>query len=79
MSDGIAYDDRYESKKAIREKPIMEIHSNRLPKRRMMSDYKYTEIVYDGRGNFINGREWRNKNMGDSHKLAESIHSDNKE
>lgn len=60
VSDGIAYDDRYESKKAIREKPIMEIHSNRLPKRKMMSDYKYTEIVYDGRGNFINGREYRN-------------------
>lgn len=46
VSDGIAYDDRYESKKAIREKPMVEVHSNRLPKREMMSEYKYKECVY---------------------------------
>lgn len=47
VSDGISYDDRYESKKAIREKPIIEVHANRLPKRKMMSDYKYTELIYE--------------------------------
>lgn len=46
VSDGIAYDDRYESKKAIREKPAVEIHTNRLPIRKMMSDYKYEECVF---------------------------------
>lgn len=50
VSDGISYDDRYESKKAIREKPIVEVHANRLPKRKMMSDYKYEEIVFTTRG-----------------------------
>lgn len=73
VSDGIAYDDRYESKKAIREKPIVEIHSNRLPKRRMMSDYKYIEIVYDGKENFIDGRDYR-EILEDKHKVVKPIH-----
>ena len=54
VSDGISYDDRYESKKAIREKPIIEVHANRLPKRKMMSDYKYEELVYMD-GGFVPG------------------------
>ena len=58
VSDGIAYDDRYESKKAIREKPIVEIHSNRLPKHPMMSKYKYQECVYQN-GGWYNGWEIR--------------------
>ena len=56
---GISYDDRYESKKAIREKPIVEVHSNRLPKRRMMSDYKYQEVVFKGGDTFVDGRDQR--------------------
>lgn len=44
VSDGIAYDDRYESKKRIGDKPIVEIHANRLPKRRMISEYKFEVI-----------------------------------
>lgn len=59
VSDGISYDDRYESKKAIREKPIVEVHSNRLPKRRMMSDYKYREVVFKGGDTFVDGRDQR--------------------
>lgn len=78
VSDGIAYDDRYESKKAIREKPIVEIHSNRLPKRRMMSDYKYHEIVYTGRGKFIDGRDYR-KMLGNKNKMAKPLHSNSME
>lgn len=50
VSDGISYDDRYESKKAIREKPIVEVHANRPPKKKMMSDYKYEELQYIDQG-----------------------------
>lgn len=60
VCDGISYDDRYESKKAIREKPMVEVHSNRLPKRRMMSDYKYIECVFKG-GRWYDGRVIRQR------------------
>ena len=60
VSDGIAYDDRYESKKAIREKPAVEIHANRLPKREMMSRYKYRECVFKN-GEWYEGWQVRNE------------------
>jgi len=60
VSDGIAYDDRYESKKAIREKPKIEIHANRLPKREMMSKYKYKECVFKN-GVWYEGWQIRDK------------------
>ncbi len=60
VSDGIAYDDRYESKKAIREKPEVEIHANRLPKREMMSKYKYRECVFKN-GVWYEGWQIRDK------------------
>ena len=61
VSDGISYDDRYESKKSIREKPIIEVHANRAPRRKMMSDYKYEELEY------INGelKPFKRKNIMD--------------
>lgn len=64
VSDGIAYDDRYESKKAIREKPMIEVHSNRLPKREMMSKYKYRECVFKN-GVWYEGWQIRDKEADD--------------
>lgn len=68
VSDGIAYDDRYESKKAIREKPAVEVHTNRLPVRKMMSDYKYEECVYLN-GNWYYGWEIREEENNNKKEL----------
>jgi hypothetical protein len=39
----------------------------------MMSDYKYIEIVYDGKENFIDGRDYR-EILEDKHKVVKPIH-----
>lgn len=48
LADGVSYDDRYESKMRLQDKPMVEVHMNEMTKVPMLSSYKLKEFRAKG-------------------------------